>query len=42
MKLLLKALNINGEFDLENLELNYYENIDYRILMNCALNLDDI
>lgn len=33
-KLILKALNIDGKFDLEDLSNNYYDYIDYRILMN--------
>ncbi|WP_297282057.1 helix-turn-helix domain-containing protein [uncultured Anaerococcus sp.] len=40
-KLILDALNINGKFDLDNLENNYYSDIDYRILMNYALTLDN-
>lgn len=38
--LISKALNINGDFDFKNLESNYYENIDYRILMSYASTLD--
>lgn len=40
-KLVLNALNVNGYFDLKNLENNYYSDIDYRILMNYALTLDN-
>lgn len=36
-KLLLDALNINRNFDFENLENNNYSKVDYRILMNYAL-----
>lgn len=35
-KLILDALNFDGKFDLENLSNNYYDYIDYRILMNYA------
>lgn len=39
--LIVKALNINQNFDFENLEINSYEIIDYRILINYALTLND-
>lgn len=39
-KLILDALNLGGKFDLENLNNNYYDYIDYRILMNYALTLN--
>lgn len=35
-KLLLDALNVNRNFDFENLENNNYSKVDYRILMNFA------
>lgn len=38
--LIIKALNIGGYFDFLNLNNNYYDDIDYRILMNHALCLD--
>lgn len=38
--LIIKALNIGGNFDFINLKNNYYDDIDYRILMNYALCLD--
>lgn len=38
--LIIKALNIGGNFDFINLNNNYYDDIDYRILMNYALCLD--
>lgn len=38
--LIIKALNIGGYFDFLNLNNNYYDDIDYRILMNYALCLD--
>lgn len=40
-KLIIEALNSDGEFDFNNLNNNYYDNIDYRILMNYAMCLDD-
>ncbi|MDD7306675.1 MAG: helix-turn-helix transcriptional regulator [Peptoniphilaceae bacterium] len=39
-KLLLDALNLDGKFDLEILDNNYYDYIDYRILMNYAFTLN--
>lgn len=39
--LIIEALNAGGEFDFNNLNNNYYDNIDYRILMNYAVCLDD-
>ena len=39
--LIVKALNAGGKFDFNNLNNNYYDNIDYRILMNYAMCLDD-
>lgn len=38
--LIIKALNLGGNFDFINLNNNYYDDIDYRILMNYALCLD--
>lgn len=38
--LIIKDLNIGGNFDFINLNNNYYDDIDYRILMNYALCLD--
>lgn len=38
--LIIKALNIGGYFDFLNLNNNYYDYIDYRILMNYALCID--
>lgn len=38
--LIIKSLNIGGNFDFINLNNNYYDDIDYRILMNYALCLD--
>lgn len=38
--LIIKALNIGGYFDFLNLNNNYYDDIDYRILMNYALCID--
>lgn len=35
-KLILEALNIGGKFDFDNLNNNYYDYIDYRVLMNYA------
>ena len=40
--LIIKALNAGGKFDFNDLNNNYYDNIDYRILMNYATCLDDI
>lgn len=40
-KLIIEALNSDGEFDFNDLNNNYYDNIDYRILMNYAVCLDD-
>lgn len=40
--LIIDALNSDGEFDFDDLNNNYYDNIDYRILMNYATCLDDI
>ncbi|WP_240308891.1 helix-turn-helix domain-containing protein [Anaerococcus marasmi] len=40
--LIIKALNAGGKFNFNNLNNNYYDNIDYRILMNYATCLDDI
>lgn len=39
--LIIKALNAGGKFDFNDLNNNYYDNIDYRILMNYATCLDD-
>lgn len=39
--LIIEALNAGGKFDFNNLNNNYYDNIDYRILMNYAVCLDD-
>lgn len=39
--LIIEALNSDGEFDFNDLNNNYYDNIDYRILMNYAVCLDD-
>lgn len=39
--LIVKALKVNENFDFDKLDLNYYEKIDYRILMNYALTLKD-
>lgn len=39
--LISKALNINGNFNFKNLDANYYENIDYRILMNYAFTVNN-
>lgn len=40
-KFIVEALNKNGYFNFENLSLNYYDDIDFRILMNYALSLND-
>ncbi len=39
--LIIEALNAGGKFDFNDLNNNYYDNIDYRILMNYAMCLDD-
>lgn len=39
--LIIEALNAGGKFDFNDLNNNYYDNIDYRILMNYAVCLDD-
>lgn len=39
--LVLRALNFDGDFDFDNLSNNYFDYIDYRILMNYAICLDD-
>lgn len=39
--LIIEALNAGGKFYFNNLNNNYYDNIDYRILMNYAMCLDD-
>lgn len=39
-KFIVDALNLGGKFDFENLNNNYYDYIDYRILMNYAQILD--
>ncbi|MDO5047096.1 MAG: XRE family transcriptional regulator [Anaerococcus sp.] len=38
---LIRALNTGANFNLEDLNDNYYDDIDYRILMNYSLTLDD-
>ncbi|MDD7306277.1 MAG: helix-turn-helix transcriptional regulator [Peptoniphilaceae bacterium] len=40
-ELIVEALNVDGYFDFNDLKSNYYEDIDYRILMNYALTLSN-